>query len=176
MPSVLTAAQQVHPMRSVLSWLRRSSIALVTLAVVIATVWFTLPSAGPVSQRLGEAARVKQAVVDISQLTEFGWTEMLVFPSYYGREATCRVLKLQEPLCSELVDPRKSDIAQMLAFRDGTRVVHVEHHTLSNGSIILPGGRTDRPLVLRRENARLRAREENFWGVAEPAAGASAAR
>lgn len=162
-------------MRAVLSWLRRSSIAIVTLAVVVATIWFTLPSAGPVSKRLGEAARVKQAVVDISQLTDFGWTEMVVFPSYYPQAAACRMLALAEPDCSSMVDARHSDIAQLLAFRDGAHVVHVEHHTVTNGSIVLPRGRTDRPLVLPRERATFKAQEE-FWALAEPAAAASAPR
>lgn len=160
-------------MRAVLSWLRRSSIAIVTLAVVVATVWFALPSAGPVSQRLGEASRARQAEVDVSQLTDFGWTEMLVFPSSYPQGATCRLLRLQEPECSQLVDADHSDIAQLLAFRDGARVVHVEHHTVVNGSIVLPRGRTARPLVLPRDQARFKARDE-FWELAEPAQAASA--
>jgi hypothetical protein len=160
-------------MRAVLSWLRRSSIAIVTLAVVVATVWFSLPSAGPVSKRLGEAARVKQAVVDVSQLTDFGWTEMVVFPSYYPQAAACRALALAEPDCSRLVDGLHSDMAQLLAFRDGGRVVHVEHHTVTNGSIVMPPGRTDRPMVLPRERARFVVHDE-FWALAEPAPAASA--
>jgi hypothetical protein len=94
------------------------------------------PSIGPVSKALEKAIKVdKRSVVDVSTLTDFNWSHLLLFGPYTERERICKRLQLKALECRWIAPAMVDEGQYFLAFRSSSELVHTEFHTRANGDL-----------------------------------------
>lgn len=121
--------------------------ATVASAILVLKTWSAAFHLGPreVSTAVGREARDKRAsTVDFAELARFSWTDMLTFGPYTSREDMCRAVSLTGLRCWWIVPAGLDESYYFLVFREGSRIVHYEHHARRNGD--LSGAGHPRPL------------------------------
>ena len=97
--------------------------------------WFLKPPAvGPISKALEKAIKVeRKTAVDVSALTNFEWSELLLFGPYTDRERICKALRLHALECRWVAPDMVDEGQYFLAFRTSTGLAHTELHARANG-------------------------------------------
>lgn len=134
----------------------RLCAAIAALAACFALAACSEVANGPgmISQRIGERVRDPSAtVVDLGQLTSFGWDRFIVFPPGTKREVICEAIGAGRSQCGRIIRyTAVPEDCRALAFALGHQLTHTELHALANGRFGFtppPGGQPRRASVFR---------------------------
>jgi hypothetical protein len=103
---------------------------------------------GGFSSALGERVRSEPTRrIDLSTISPLAWEELFVFGPYSLRADSCKTLQLGWFACRITLPAEVRDSESVLVFRLKTKVIHVEHHSRTNGDFHAQDDKRPQPLL-----------------------------